>query len=123
MERYVGYGPNPRKTHGIPVLTGTLTSVTFDLELLIGEASKCGIRRPGPKSLAPLALGAINGTTLDFGMLGRRRQVGAKTCNSPPGPILFCAFAMQPRCRLALLRNTHMLTEDLPAGVSCWGLR
>ncbi|CAE6952217.1 CRK8 [Symbiodinium sp. CCMP2592] len=41
-------------------LGGTLTSVTFDLELLIGEASKCGIRR----------------------------------------------------CRLALLRNTHMLTED-----------
>ena len=25
---------------------GTLTSVTFDLELLIGEASKYGIRRP-----------------------------------------------------------------------------
>eukprot|EP00439_Symbiodinium_sp_Y106_P025476 s5179_g3.t1 len=41
-------------------LGGTLTSVTFDLELLIGEASKCGIRR----------------------------------------------------CRLALLRNTHMLTEE-----------
>eukprot|EP00435_Cladocopium_sp_Y103_P027169 s1208_g6.t1 len=41
-------------------LGGTLTSVTFDLELLIGEASKYGIRR----------------------------------------------------CRLALLRNTHVLTEE-----------
>ncbi|CAJ1450652.1 unnamed protein product [Effrenium voratum] len=41
-------------------LGGTLSSVTFDLELLIGEASKCGIRR----------------------------------------------------CRLALLRNMHILTEE-----------
>ncbi|CAJ1408088.1 unnamed protein product [Effrenium voratum] len=40
-------------------LGGTLSSVTFDLELLIGEASKCGIRRCRPQERKASFAGSV----------------------------------------------------------------